>query len=274
LIAYGAIDSSGYGPDYPPELLYGPRDDLGKLWTFIPTFSTQVFDRFVSGIGLADPPKLGAPILYGLLGLFAIGMLLAVVVRRRPWARRASLAILSAPLLTFVMIGSTSYLRIYRHWSQTPRQSQGRYLYHTVVAFAVLACVGWLCSLRAPGRRVVAVLVLAAGLAVNASAWYLILRTWYAPKVSVNQTADGFHAMLLWSPIAKPVTVLLVAVVPVLAGAAALVAVWVAVRSSVVGGSEPEQPLGLRAPAPDDLGGSALPVARLRVPEVAGEHAS
>ena len=67
------------------------------------------------------------------------------------------------------------------------------------------------------------------GLAINVSAWYMIIGSWYSPR-GRNITA-GIHAVLRWSPMPSWFTVLLIALLPLVFGVLSLVAVFGETRS-------------------------------------------
>lgn len=218
LVDYGTVQVNGYGPGYDVKL-YGPPDNNGTLQGFLPRFLTDFVSRIWGGIGLPDSPAAGPFIVFGWFTLAVIGVVAAVGMRDRigrigPWI------LFAAPILTFLLVATESY-STFKKWSDVPRSSQGRYLYHTIVALAVLIVVGWMRVVQPRLRPLLAPIALVGAVITNAVVWVLLLRSWYQPKP--GGLSDAVHGVLRWSPLPVPLTVLFVAALPTIFSVAAVI---------------------------------------------------
>jgi hypothetical protein len=93
--------------------------------------------------------------------------------------------------------------------------AQGRYLYHLVVILAALASLGWYSLLRPRPAALLPAAALTMAIITNASAWILIINTWYsgAQKGFFSKITVGLHGVLRWAPFPAPVTFVMVAAV-------------------------------------------------------------
>jgi 4-amino-4-deoxy-L-arabinose transferase-like glycosyltransferase len=214
LVDYGTVQVNGYGAY--GRVIYGPPDNRGTLTHFLPVFITQVVMRIWGGIGLLDAPSPGPFVIYGWFFVVLIGLVAAVFIRSGEGGRLRALVLISAPVLTALVVTEGSFSTNER-WSTVVAGAQGRYLYSTVVAVATLATVGWI---QLTHRRVHAVfipVVVVGAVLTNATAWIMILRSWYRPIADAGPIAGmrtATHALLRWSPLPSTVTLLLVILVP------------------------------------------------------------
>ena len=221
LVDYGSVQINGFG-DY-QTVLFGPPDHHGSLATFIPGFVSQFVQRIWGGIGLPTPPTIGALAGYGWLVVTAIGLVLALLVAGGAQARARAAVFGVAVVVTFVAIAASEF-GTYHKWSATIRGAQGRYLYHLVVVLSVLAAVGWARVLRERYLSPLIAIVLALGLLTQIAAWVAVVRQWYEAKTGAHAgIGHAVSAVLRWSPVPAPLTVLLIAVLPTAAGGWALV---------------------------------------------------
>jgi 4-amino-4-deoxy-L-arabinose transferase-like glycosyltransferase len=228
VVEYGALQPNGYGGYQ--DVLFGKADNSGSPARFIRDYTPAFIRRLWSGIGLPEPPAISSVIVYGWFAVVIVGFLAALVAKGRERDNRLRhLVIASATLITFVAVTASSWSQFHK-WSSEVRGVQGRYVYHTVVAIAALAVIGWT---RFASRRVLSyavVIVLLAALATQVLAWFAVVRRWYQPLPGSGNVVDGLHGVLRWSPVPEPITVLFVFVTPVLAGALAL---WFVARDSL-----------------------------------------
>lgn len=221
VLLYGAVQVNGFGPDY-MRSAFGVRGDAddGTLRTFAWPFIRNFSERIWGGIGLTGTLSPGRPLVWAWLAILIVGILVALILRTRPWARLQSAAIVGVVAATVAVVASAS-LDAWEVKAVGPAAAQGRYVYHLVAGFTAVSIVGWSrITPRAVARWVPPVTLLAA-LAMNAVSWLAVLRSWYAPDHSAR---TGWGVMLAWSPVAEPVTLTLVAVVPALVGLGALAA--------------------------------------------------
>lgn len=221
LLLYGAVQVNGFGPEH-MRRAFGVRGDAddGTLSTFAWPFVRNFSERIWGGIGLAGTLSPGRPLVWAWLAVLTVGLLIALTVRTRPWARVQSAAIVGVLAATVAVVASAS-LAAWEVKAVGPAAAQGRYVYHLVAGFTAVSLVGWSrITPRAVARWLPPATLLAA-LAMNAVSWLAVLRSWYAPDRSAR---TGWDVMLAWSPVAEPVTLTLVAVVPALAGLGALAA--------------------------------------------------
>ena len=233
LIDYHTLQPNGWGSYV--SVIHGPPDHHGTLSGFLPPFFDQFAMRLWGEVGIPDIPSPGALIIYGWLALVVIGCLGALLVRGRPTAR-SSLAVLALVPLAYFAIEIEGSYSDFRKWSMHgPDAVQGRYIYGGIVAGATLFAIGWYKLLRPRFHLRLALLTVAGALLTNATVWFLIIRSWYQSTTDqgyVSGFGDGFRAVLRWSPVPTPVTILLVVVAPAATGAACLIAVARLPRSS------------------------------------------
>jgi 4-amino-4-deoxy-L-arabinose transferase-like glycosyltransferase len=239
LVDYGSVQVDGVGLGY-EHVIYGPQDNTGTLAAFVPRFLKTLSERIWGGIGLPDHPTPGAVIIGGWLVVVLVGVLAAVVLPSGPRGRSRSLLLAAVPILTIFVVAAGSFAT-FRHWATELTGAQGRYIYHTIVAVAALASLGWarLTSGRLP-RATVPVVMLAAAL-TNAVAWIAILRGWYAPSGDgfAGGIDSGWHALLRWSPVPDAVTILLVGVLPI---ASSVLALGYVAKTSATAARQGESP--------------------------------
>lgn len=221
VIVYGTVQVDGYGAAYERVLHGAPAVRAGSLVDFVPNFLRVFTSRIWGGIGLADQPSPGRLFVYGWLALALAGLVSALVTRGGP-SRATQLTLLAIPISGMLIAASGSYAS-YRH-DLAIAGAQGRYLYHGVVAIAVLVAAGWTRVIRGRARVWSIPAILVAGLLTNAVAWFLILRSWYQTPsaITLGSVRADIATLLRWAPVPVPVTVTAVLVLPLLAGLAVL----------------------------------------------------
>jgi 4-amino-4-deoxy-L-arabinose transferase-like glycosyltransferase len=216
VIKYGEVEVNGFGSAF-TRLVYGPPDHHGTIGHFIPAFFADFASRIWGGVGLPDKPLPGPLIVYGWLIAVLLGVIAALLCRGAPGDRLRALILFSAPVLTILFVARGSY-GTFASWSTTVRSSQGRYLYHVMLAVSVLATIGWLKILQPRLRGYLLGIVTVGAFLTNFAVWFMVLRTWYG-----HGPSPAFHSLLRWSPVPSALTVLLVAILPLVAGVAAVV---------------------------------------------------
>lgn len=263
LVDYGNVQVNGYGPNG-NRLQYGPPNSHGTLGAFIPRFLHDFTDRIWGGIGIPDVPYPGRVLIYGWLVAVTLGVL-AALVAGRAHARLRAAVLLAATVLTVALVAYGSF-GDFVHWTNITHGTQGRYIYQTLVAVFALATLGWVRVVRARATSILVPVVTAGALATNVDAWVLILRSWYQPVTPAPPAAHqaaalhrlssaglvpppsvgGLHGavagLMRWSPLPTSATVVLVVVLPVVTGVAALAATGWQARSG--------PPTDRRAPRP------------------------
>jgi 4-amino-4-deoxy-L-arabinose transferase-like glycosyltransferase len=234
LVNYGTVQVNGFGPGYDVKL-YGPPDDHGTLAGFLPRFLTDFARRIWGGTGLPDTPSAGSFVVFGWFALAAIALVAGIARRNRaaPADRLGALVLLATPVLTFLLVAADSY-STFRTWSDEPRAAQGRYLYHAIVALAVLIAIGWMRLVPPRWRPWLAPTALAAAIATNAVVWLLLLRDWYQPVP--GGLSDAVHGVLRWSPLPMPLTVVFVAVLPAMLSVASCIIIVTTRRTGGLSG--------------------------------------
>lgn len=222
LVDYGRVQVNGFGADY-DVVLFGPPDNHGTISAFLPRFLSDFISRIWGGIGLPDQPSPGPFVVYGWFTVVLVGVLTAVFLRPGHGSRTPSLVLVAAPVLTVAVVAAGSF-SAFRQWSDVPRGSQGRYLFHLVVGISALAAVGWLCIVQPRVRPTFTPIVLIAAVVTQLAAWLIVVRSWYQPRNTgwIHGLLDGVHGVLRWSPVPAPVTALLVVVLPPLAAGLAI----------------------------------------------------
>jgi 4-amino-4-deoxy-L-arabinose transferase-like glycosyltransferase len=223
LIRFSAIQVNGFGP-HSDDVRYGPADNAGTLAHFIPDFLSQTMGRTWGGFGLADYPSGSAVSVWGWPVLVGVGLLAALQVKRH---RGVTVLLLIGVLLTFGVVAENAWGLYKTHSRIGVQGAQGRYVYHTIVVLAAVAAVGWASVLRRRTTNLLAYGVLLLAILTNASAWFMIVDTWYAGGRAplLRKIRDGIHGVVRWSPVPKPFTLAVFAVVVVTA-----VLSWLQVR--------------------------------------------
>jgi hypothetical protein len=233
LIDYHTLQPNGWGSFV--ATIHGPPDNRGTLSGFLPPFFDQFAMRLWGEVGIPDLPSPGALIIYGWLALVVIGCAGALLVKGRP-AGRLSLAVMALVPLAFLAIEMEGSYSDFKKWStHGPDAVQGRYIYGGIVAAGSLFAIGWYKLLRPRFHLRLSLLTVIGALLTNATVWFLIIRSWYqaaGDQGYVSGLGDGFRAVLRWSPVPTPITILLVLLAPAATGAACLIAVARLPRSS------------------------------------------
>lgn len=235
LLDYGEIKIDGFGSVY-ERTIFGPPHNDGGILTFIPRFLDFFISRIWGGIGLRDEPSLGPFLVYGWFALIMIGVVTSVFMRTGKGSQLRTFALLAAPVLTMVLLLADSYTKFHR-WPSVPidpRGSQGHYVYHLIVIISALAVVGWSRLLLPQVRRWLVPITLVGAILTNAVAWLVILSNWYEPRgaPALRGYVDAVHGLLRWSPAPKPITALVVGVLPVLLGLGAIIAAFRSARTA------------------------------------------
>lgn len=221
LIDYHTIQPNGFGLAYTEKYIYGLPDHKGTLGHFLPPFLDQFMLRIWGQIGLPDTPSPGPLVIYGWLVVALIGLVAALGIRSRPGTRRRYGVLGLAPLAYFGLMFTGSY-NTYRQWAHDGvRSVSGRYIYGAILVIAVLFALGWYHLVRPRFHGRLTLLVAAGALITNAACWLLILRSWYLPPGGSgfpSATRHEIGALLRWSPLPEGLTVLMVIVLPVVAG--------------------------------------------------------
>ncbi|MCW2523657.1 MAG: Small subunit ribosomal protein [Frankiales bacterium] len=215
LIRFSTVQVNGFGPGA-TQNRYGSPDNNGSFIKFFPDFFNQVIERFWGGFALPDYPLGSSISVWGWPVVLCIGLLVALTVRRH---RAITLLLLLSVLFTFGVLIQNSWSLYSTHSKIGVQAAQGRYLYHLIVALAAVAAVGWAAVLRPRITNVVAYGVLLLGLVTNASAWFMILDTWYSggPVHLSLKLRNAVHGLFRWSPVPKPLTAAVFVVVAVTA---------------------------------------------------------
>ena len=253
LIDYGSVQVDGYGKSY-ERVLHGIPDYHGTLVRFAPNFVTDFTKRIWGGIGLPDAPSDGPFAIYGWFVVAAIGIVAALLIRARAGDRARASVLMIAPVLTVAGVAASSYSGFHK-WSSAVRGSQGRYVYHLVVVLAALIAFGWIRLVQPRLAPALTPIVVAGALVTNAATWFIVLRSWYQPKD--GGITDAAHSLLRWSPVPSAVTITLVAVVPVVAGVAALIATSAEagrLRAAILTAIRTERPTARQSPGTPDTG--------------------
>jgi len=247
LLAYGAVQPLGVGPENVEEIL-GPRRPGGTLADFVPAFVEQVSSRLWGGIGLAEGPRLSPALTTGwsvaLVALVVVGVAVGAGGR---WGR-AALAVLTLPaLLTLLVVFAAAYSN-YRNHGGSYVGIHGRYLYVGLVGLAVAFAVGLDRLARLAGRhgpglaRRLPAMVLAAALLSQLVACKTIVGAWWTPARASGLRAElggALTGIARWSPFpAVPTYAPFVLAV----GLAVLAVVVAVVPSSRPGGHRAETP--------------------------------
>jgi hypothetical protein len=247
-VKYHTVQINGLGPGIQQQI-YGRPDHRGTLLHFLPTFLSGYLMRIWGGTGLADVPSPGPAVIWGWFFLVLLGVVVALLLKRGRHGRLAALVLVSAPILTTLVVADGSF-GTNRQWSAVFAGVQGRYLYNTIVAISALAVIGWV---QLTDRRVHAYfvpVVLVAAIVTNATVWVMILRSWYQPlsaSGAIHGFTTAFHGLLRWSPLPSPVTILLVLVLP---GITTVLAVAAAIRDARSFGAATLVPVRSEPPVP------------------------
>jgi 4-amino-4-deoxy-L-arabinose transferase-like glycosyltransferase len=216
LVEYGAVQVNGYGSS---TVIYGKPQNNGTLLRFLPRFISDFTMRIWGGVGIPDAPSPGPFIIYGWLVLVVIGLAGGLILRQGRHGRGRSLLLLMPTVLTLLVVAAGSY-STFKGWPATGTHgTQGRYLYQTVPAVAAVATVGWAQFMRPRHRAVMLPFLTVAAVLTNAAVWILILRDWYQPPTGLpilTGLRAALHALLRWSPLPSPATILLAGALPVI----------------------------------------------------------
>jgi 4-amino-4-deoxy-L-arabinose transferase-like glycosyltransferase len=201
VVLFGAVQPAGAGDEW-VRILNGPANPGGTWLDLVPKFVSRFSSRFWGGIGLLENPTLPRWLTAAWLVALLAGVVVAVVVGIGGRWGRAAAAVLALPalLMTGLIFYGSGGQYVYN--MRLPG-IQGRYVYPALTALAVLAA---LTAVRLAGRyaRVVPLVVLAAGVATHAWAWWLLLRDWWAPTPTqgdlVEMARGAFAGVLRWSP--------------------------------------------------------------------------
>lgn len=231
LIDYGAVQPPGL--NFADQIrVYGTPDHQGTLLRFLPTFITEFVERLWGGIGMLDVPTPGPFLVYGWFFFVLVGIGASLFARAERWVRARAILFAGLTVLTFLVIAENSF-SANRIWSHVFAGIQGRYVYQTVVGIAALTAIGWEHLLRPRAWHLTLPFVLVGAIITNATAWVLILRSWYQPATglpAVRGLLAALHTLLRISPVPSVVTILLVGVGPLLISL--LAAAWVLIGNS------------------------------------------
>jgi 4-amino-4-deoxy-L-arabinose transferase-like glycosyltransferase len=246
LIAYGAVQPSGYGAAATQQIL-GPVRPGGTTVHFVTGFTKRMALRFVGGIGLPEGPAFDARVCWAWAIVFVamVGFALAIGVRRD----RLVMLLLIAPAIGVTAIVGLQARAAYAHHGGVFAGVQGRYLYLAIVGLAVAVAAG-LVQLAGPrlSRWLPLALVLAV-IATQALAWRTLLRAWWIPAAArgdrLAAIGGAWHGLATWSPWPAALT----AVPFVLVTGLSLACLAVVVREARAGART-----SLRAPQLDPAG--------------------
>jgi small subunit ribosomal protein S36 len=204
LIRFSAIQVNGFGPGT-NNARYGLPDNNGSFVKFLPNFLNQVLARVWGGFAIPDTPLGSSLSVYGWPAVIGLGLLGALSVRR---LRSVVLLLLLGIVLTLGVMSEGSWSLYSTHSKVGPQAAQGRYLYHLILVLAVVGAVGWAAMLRPRLTNVTAYVVLLLALVTNASAWFMILDSWYSsgPVGLPTKLRNAVHGVFRWSPVPKPLT--------------------------------------------------------------------
>ncbi|MGB8652227.1 MAG: hypothetical protein WCD35_16380 [Mycobacteriales bacterium] len=212
VVAYGAVQTNGFGPNHP--FPYGTSPGgTAHFTTFLKTFLYDFVSRIWGETGYPDNPSPGNLLIFGWFTLLLLGAAGALLFRRETRSRSVMSLLVLLPLANVAVVAQGSW-STYRVYPDTPHGSQGRYLFQTVVALAVVATVGWLNLVRPQVACWLAPATFAGALLTNGLVWERIVSGWYE-KHEGGSFTGGLHSVLAWSPLPSPLT-LLVFCLPVL----------------------------------------------------------
>ncbi|MDX6220618.1 MAG: hypothetical protein QOJ48_2299 [Frankiales bacterium] len=208
LVRFGTLQPDGLGKAA-SALFRGPATPgvTRPLGIFVRAFNMNINRRFWGAIGMTDAPSLATSACYA-LSVVVLALALVALLRRRECRPQLAVLLLATPLLLVIVVYGS--LKAYRYNGHLPGV-QGRYLYPSLVAVAVVVAVG-IVSLLGRYARLAPLLGLVTALLLQAWALSIVLRAYWVPGRDV---AAGWRGILHWSAWPTPVTVVMLAALPV-----------------------------------------------------------
>lgn len=111
VVRYGTVQPTGYGPQFPPDRIYGPDRPGSSVGGFLDGIIDRIPDRVWSALGLLDDPELARWLTVSLTLLTAVLIVSGILIgfRRAALPRTAALALVTAPALVGLFMLYTSY---------------------------------------------------------------------------------------------------------------------------------------------------------------------
>lgn len=204
VVRFGTLQPNGFGQAWvdelrgPPAPASLPRDFL----RFVDGYFEEISRRIVAWIGLLDPPFYPFWLAALIIGVFILGAVWALLLRKRSVAGPGVVAIgvLPTPLILLIL----GY-GVYENWSTYLRfnGTQGRYLYPALVGMAVVAAAGWSALLGRMQRWLPLGLVVLAGMAHFWSAKIIVAAWWLPPWAGTTRIGEfdvAITTFLRYSP--------------------------------------------------------------------------
>lgn len=217
VVSYGTVQPAGYGPQFPPEVIYGPDRPGSSVGGFLRGIADLLPDRAWSALGLLDDPQL-AGWLTVTLTLFSVVLVVAGTVigfRRAALPRAAALALVTAPALISAFLLYKSYATY-----QDKLLFVGLQVRYLVPTWSVLFILGAVVLFRLLGaRRNWLPMLTLIGVAVWTAAWvgFVLIDELAASGTNgFGALRSGLSYALTWAPWPKLVSLAL-AVIGVLA---------------------------------------------------------
>ncbi len=234
LILYGTVQPEGFGGKgsygYDTFYMTAKHAPPGRFTIdqFIPAYLSRVLWRTWGGIGYPEQPFFSRTTTWVWFGIVAAGAVFAVFFGFRGRFGRLSAAMFVLPTILILSLPMYNAEHHFLYNGVLPG-AQGRYLYPSATAVAVLLGVGYT---RLIGRKLSAwlpLVVIIGAIGTQILAWRQLVKVWWVPTNVHGKSEEfkqAFRGILRWSPWPHAVTT--IPFVAVLAFAVAVLAAGIA----------------------------------------------
>lgn len=210
VVRYGVVQPNGYGSNA-YTVIRGPRvpDSVPRsIIEFIDGFAETISRVAVGWLGLLEPPTFPYWLTASIIGILAVGLILAVALRRRMDLSLGVIAIGILPAIGLLLVVAFGSYRFYQ-WTLLISAAQGRYLYSGLVGLSMVTALGWSGLLPRARRWLPLGLLVVAGTAHFMAAKIVVATFWLPPWSGGTRVGDydvALAAIARWSPWSAVVT--------------------------------------------------------------------
>lgn len=204
VLRFGVVQPAGVGPEALAQIRgpKAPESVTRDILEFVEGFAELVVRRSVATLGLLEPPHFPFVLSLLILVVLAVGVLAAVIARKRSVAAPGVVTVVLIPLVGIGLIMMYGTFDTWK-WNLTFPGIQGRYFYPGLVGLTVVAASGW--SALAPrARRFLPLGGLAlAGVAHTMAAKRIVSWQWLPASsggTRIDEPQVALAAIARWSP--------------------------------------------------------------------------